>query len=64
MQGYPGVTISGTPNASTALLCWGSTEGVCNEIASLLGLRVIRPVILSPFPAVQLETGDLEGPGS
>jgi 2-oxoglutarate ferredoxin oxidoreductase subunit alpha len=55
MQGYPGVTLSGTPEASTALLCWGSTKGVCNEIASLLGLRVIQPVILSPFPVVQLK---------
>jgi 2-oxoglutarate ferredoxin oxidoreductase subunit alpha len=55
MQGYPGVTLSGNPEASTALLCWGSTKGVCNEIASLLGLRVIQPIILSPFPAVQLK---------
>ncbi len=28
MQHYPGVTISGVPDASTALLCWGSTK-VC-----------------------------------
>jgi 2-oxoglutarate ferredoxin oxidoreductase subunit alpha len=55
MQGYPGVTISGTPEASTALLCWGSTKGVCNEIASLLGLRVIQLVILSPFPVVKVK---------
>jgi 2-oxoglutarate ferredoxin oxidoreductase subunit alpha len=55
MQHYPGVTLSGIPDASTALLCWGSTKGVCNEIASLLGLRVIRPILLSPFPAVQLK---------
>ena len=55
MQGYHGVTLSGNPEASTALLCWGSTKGVCNEIASLLGLRVIQPIILSPFPSVQLK---------
>jgi 2-oxoglutarate ferredoxin oxidoreductase subunit alpha len=55
MQGYPGVTVTGTPESSTALLCWGSTKGVCNETASLLGLRVIQPVILSPFPADQLK---------
>jgi 2-oxoglutarate ferredoxin oxidoreductase subunit alpha len=55
MQGYPGVTLSGTPEASTALLCWGSTWGVCNEMASLLGLRVIQPIILSPFPEAQLK---------
>jgi len=55
MERYPVVTLSGVPDASTALLCWGSTKGVCNEIASLLGLRVIQPVLLSPFPAIQLK---------
>jgi len=55
MQQYPGINISGVPDASTALLCWGSTKGVCNEIASLLGLRVIQPVILSPFPVVKVK---------
>jgi 2-oxoglutarate ferredoxin oxidoreductase subunit alpha len=55
MQGYPGVTLSGVPDASTALLCWGSTKGVCNEIASLLGLRVIQPILLSPFPVVKVK---------
>jgi 2-oxoglutarate ferredoxin oxidoreductase subunit alpha len=55
MQHYPGVALSGDPDTSTALLCWGSTKGVCNEIASLLGLRVIRPILLSPFPVVRLK---------
>ena len=55
MQGYQGVTTSGTPDASTALLCWGSTKSVCNEIASLLGLRVIQPIVLFPFPVVQVK---------
>jgi 2-oxoglutarate ferredoxin oxidoreductase subunit alpha len=55
MQHYPGVTLSGVSDASTALLCWGSTKGVCQEIASLLGLRVIQPIILSPFPELQLK---------
>ncbi len=55
MQHYPGVIISGVPDASTALLCWGSTKGACNEIASLLGLRVIQPILLSPFPVDQLK---------
>jgi 2-oxoglutarate ferredoxin oxidoreductase subunit alpha len=55
MQHYPGVMLTGVSDASTALLCWGSTKGVCNEIASLLGLRVIQPIILSPFPEIQLK---------
>ena len=50
MQGYSGVSISGNPDAATALLCWGSTKGVCNEVAAELGLRVIRPIVLSAIP--------------
>jgi 2-oxoglutarate ferredoxin oxidoreductase subunit alpha len=55
MRGYDGVNVSGLPGASTALFCWGSTKGVCNEIAALLGLRVIQPIVLSPFPSDQLK---------
>jgi 2-oxoglutarate ferredoxin oxidoreductase subunit alpha len=55
MRGYTGVNVSGMHDASTALFCWGSTKGVCNEIAALLGLRVVQPVVLSPFPTEQLK---------
>jgi 2-oxoglutarate ferredoxin oxidoreductase subunit alpha len=55
MERYPGVNISGKPDAPAALLCWGSTKGVCNEIASRLGLKVIQPIVLLPFPAIQVK---------
>jgi 2-oxoglutarate ferredoxin oxidoreductase subunit alpha len=55
MRGYPAVNVSGMHGAPVALFCWGSTKGVCNEIAALLGLRVIRPVVLLPFPTEQLK---------
>jgi 2-oxoglutarate ferredoxin oxidoreductase subunit alpha len=55
MQEYSCVNISGNPDASTALLCWGSPKGICNEIAAILGLRVIQPIVLSPFPLLQLQ---------
>ena len=44
------VYIGGVRDASTALLCWGSPRGVCNEVADILGLRIISPVVLFPFP--------------
>jgi 2-oxoglutarate ferredoxin oxidoreductase subunit alpha len=59
---YPSVVISGVQDASAALLCWGSTKSVCNEIAARYGLRVVRPVVLSPFPVVQLKNA-LKGTG-
>jgi 2-oxoglutarate ferredoxin oxidoreductase subunit alpha len=55
MLQYPCVIVSGNPDASTGLLCWGSPKSVCNEIATILGLRVIQPIVLSPFPLVQLQ---------
>jgi 2-oxoglutarate ferredoxin oxidoreductase subunit alpha len=55
MQEYSMVIQSGNPDASTALLCWGSVKGVCEEAAAELGLRVIRPIVLAPFPVVQIK---------
>jgi len=49
-EGYGGVIVSGIPDADTALLCWGSTKGACDEAGGRLGIRVIRLVVLSPFP--------------
>ena len=45
------VHLGGMRSAPTALLCWGSPRGVCSEVAEELGLRVVSPVVLSPFPA-------------
>ncbi|MCA9703808.1 MAG: pyruvate ferredoxin oxidoreductase, partial [Methanolinea sp.] len=30
--------------------CWGSNLSVCTEVADSLGLRLIQPVVLWPFP--------------
>lgn len=60
MSRYQQVRISGNLTAPVALLCWGSTAGVCREVAGNLGLRVVRPVILSPFPVESLKKA-LEG---
>jgi 2-oxoglutarate ferredoxin oxidoreductase subunit alpha len=55
MNPYPQVRLSGKQDAPAALLCWGSTQGVCTETADQLGLRVVCPVVLSPFPIEQLK---------
>ena len=44
------VTVAGDPEGTTALLCWGSCKGICTEVGSRLGVRVIQPIVLSPFP--------------
>ena len=49
------VKVYGKKDASCALLCWGSNKGVCVEIAESLGLKVIQPIVLSPFPVKQFQ---------
>ncbi len=55
MNGYPQVNILGDAGAPVTLVCWGSTKGVCSEVAGQLGLRMVQPVVLSPFPVTQLK---------
>ncbi len=45
------VNASGNRNSTTGILCWGSNKWVCSEAGDTLGLRVIQPKILWPFPA-------------
>ena len=40
----------GKADADTAILTWGSTKGACVEVAEALGLKVVQPVVLEPFP--------------
>jgi 2-oxoglutarate ferredoxin oxidoreductase subunit alpha len=50
LEGMSPVNIGGDPSSATALLCWGSSKGVCWELAGKKGLRYIQPVVLWPFP--------------
>ena len=50
IEGMEPVRIGGVPGASTAVLCWGSCKGVCDELGTKKSFRVVRPVVLWPFP--------------
>jgi 2-oxoglutarate ferredoxin oxidoreductase subunit alpha len=50
------VNVWGEPDSEKALLCWGSNKGVCNELGSKMGFRVIQPVVLWPFPERNFES--------
>lgn len=54
------VKIYGNRDSPVCLLCWGSNKGVCIEAADNLGLKVIQPLVLSPFPLKQFSQA-LEG---
>jgi len=51
---YHTVNVGGIIDAPVAILCWGSVRGACEEVAATLGLRVVQPIVVAPFPSVQL----------
>lgn len=53
LENYKTVNFYGNKSSPTALICWGSNKGVCVEVAQNLDLKVIQPVVLSPFPLRQ-----------
>lgn len=55
LDGYKQVGIYGNRESKTALLCWGSNKGVCTEVARSLELKVIQPIVMSPFPTTQFK---------
>ena len=60
LEGMDTVKVYGNAEAETALVTWGSTKGACVEVTDELGLRVIQPTVLEPFPVVSMRKA-LEG---
>jgi 2-oxoglutarate ferredoxin oxidoreductase subunit alpha len=50
IEGFSPVILAGVKDAPVALLCWGSSKGACEELGTARGLRVVRPLVLWPFP--------------
>jgi len=55
LEQYETVKLYGKKDASTALLFWGSNKGPCVEAGTKLGLRVVQPIVFSPFPLKQFK---------
>lgn len=60
LKKYESVKIHGKADSPVALLCWGSNKGVTVEVAENLGLKVVQPLVLAPFPCEGLRKA-LEG---
>ncbi len=52
---FKAVNVYGDKNSKTGLLCWGSNKGISIELGEKLGLKVIQPVVLNPFPVRQFQ---------
>jgi 2-oxoglutarate ferredoxin oxidoreductase subunit alpha len=48
------VKIFGNKNSQKAIIAWGSTKGPAKEIAEKLGIKMIYPIVLQPFPEKQM----------
>lgn len=55
IQKVKSVNVYGNKNAKTAILAWGCVTGVAKEAAEILGIKLIQPTILTPFPKKQIE---------
>jgi 2-oxoglutarate ferredoxin oxidoreductase subunit alpha len=54
IEAVPAVATAGNPDATAALLSWGSNAGICAEVAARLDMRAVQPIVLSPLPVEQL----------
>ena len=50
MEKYETVKSYGDAGSSNVLLCWGSNKGVAREAGEKLKMKVVQPIVLSPFP--------------
>jgi 2-oxoglutarate ferredoxin oxidoreductase subunit alpha len=55
IQKIKSVNVYGNKNSKTAILAWGCVTGVAKEAAEALGIKLIQPTILTPFPKKQIE---------
>lgn len=60
VEKLPAVNVYGEKTAKKAIVAWGSTKGPAKEAAEKLGIKMIQPVILQPFPKKQFKKA-LEG---
>ena len=49
------VKVYGNLESRTVLISWGSTKGACMEVAEELGLKMVQPLVLEPFPEEPLK---------
>ena len=51
----PQVNVYGDPTATQTVVTWGSPTGALREIGELVGVRIVQPVVLWPFPLRQMQ---------
>ena len=49
------VSVYGNLKSKKVVICWGSSKGAVKEAADNLGLKVVQPIVLQPFPIKQMD---------
>ena len=60
VEKLPAIKVYGKNKSKTALISWGISKGVAMEVAEDLGIKLIQPIIIEPFPTKQMKK-TLEG---
>lgn len=47
--------VYGKKNSDKAMIAWGITKGAAKEAAENLGIKLIQPIIIEPFPEKQIK---------
>ena len=54
VERLPAVKVYGKKNSKTALVSWGISKCAAREAAENLGIKLIQPIIVEPFPKKQM----------
>ena len=57
---FEAVKVYGNQDSKKAIVVWGSTKGPAKEAAEKLGIKMVQPIIIEPFPEKQMKEA-LEG---
>lgn len=49
------VKVYGNKKSDKAIIVWGSTKGPAKEVVEDLGIKMIQPIVLQPFPEKQIK---------
>jgi 2-oxoglutarate ferredoxin oxidoreductase subunit alpha len=55
VENLPAVKVYGNEKSKTALISWGISKGAAMEAAENLGVKLIQPIIIEPFPKEQMK---------
>ena len=55
VERLPAIEVYGKKNSKIALISFGISKGAAREAAENLGIKLIQPIIIEPFPKKQME---------